>query len=163
MGVLAASTVACQDTSTTDRQLVFASLSDALREPDGLSKLPTLKTATVWNWPQTLAHCAQSAEYSITGFPQPKSALFQSTAGAVAFKVFSWRGRVGHDLAEPIPRAPSLGSSTAPEFCLLRSDKSCVRWGSLHAPSQLFFGLRHSGLSPYARRAVPVIRFVLVL
>jgi hypothetical protein len=29
---------------------------------------------------QTLKHCAQSIEFSMTGFPEPKSAMFQNMA-----------------------------------------------------------------------------------
>lgn len=95
-----------------DRQLVFGSLDQALRELDRLTQAPTLKSATAWTLPQTLVHCAQSIEYSITGFPQSKSPLFQSTAGSLAFKAFSWRGRMRHDLVEPIPGAPALFADT---------------------------------------------------
>ncbi|MFT4242825.1 MAG: DUF1569 domain-containing protein [Acidovorax sp.] len=93
-----------------DRKLAFATLAEAMREVDRLSAAPVqpLDPATAWNWQQTLEHCAQSIEYSLQGFPQPKSALFQRTLGAAAFSVFAWRGRMRHDLAEPIPGAPAL-------------------------------------------------------
>jgi hypothetical protein len=55
-----------------------------------------------------LEHLAQSIEFSMSGFPQPKSALFQNTAGAAAFAFFKWRGRMSHGLAEPIPGAAAL-------------------------------------------------------
>lgn len=42
------------------------------------------------------------------GFPDPKSAFFQSTAGAVAFAVFTCRGKMTHSLTDPIPGAPAL-------------------------------------------------------
>ena len=45
---------------------------------------------------------------SIDGFPQPKGALFQWTAGRAAFAVFRARGKMSHGLAEPIPGAPPL-------------------------------------------------------
>lgn len=111
-GLAVASTTACQKANAADRQLVFASFSDAQRELDRLGKAAALTSTAQWSWPQTLVHCAQSIEFSLTGFPQPKSALFQNTAGAVAFQVFSWRGRMSHDLAEPIPGAPALDTST---------------------------------------------------
>lgn len=93
-----------------DRQLVFATLHDAMREAERLNaaSVHALEPATAWTWAQTLVHCAQSIEYSLQGFPSPKSALFQSTLGAAAFKVFALRGRMSHNLAEPIPGAPSL-------------------------------------------------------
>ena len=55
-------------------------------------------------------HLAQSIEMSIDGFPQPRSALFQNTAGSAAFAWFRWRGQMSHGLAEPIPGAPALGA-----------------------------------------------------
>ncbi len=95
-----------------DRRLAFKSLDEALRELDLLTQAEALKPATAWNWAQTLVHCAQSIEYSMTGFPHAKSQIFQRTVGAAAFNVFSWRGRMTHDLAEPIPGAPLLEGST---------------------------------------------------
>jgi hypothetical protein len=110
-GSLAASTAGCTDPSIIDRRLEFRSLDDALHELDRLARAAVLKAGTAWTLPQTLIHCAQSIEYSMTGFPQGNSALFQHTVGAAAFSVFSWRGRMTHDLAEPIPGAPSLDAA----------------------------------------------------
>lgn len=139
-GLLAAgSTTACQDAAMTDRRLVFASFADAQRELDRLSKLPKLKSAAVWSWPQTLTHCAQSIEFSLTGFPRPKSALFQSTAGAAAFKVFSWRGRMSHDLAEPIPGAPTLDTSTDTAAALARLQKAITDFQANTGPLRPHF------------------------
>lgn len=120
VGVAAASTTGCQKANAGDRQLVFASLKDAQREIDRLAKAANLRSATPWSWPQTLTHCAQSIEYSLTGFPVPKSALFQNTAGTLAFQFFYWRGRMSHDLAEPIPGAPALDTSNDASLALAR-------------------------------------------
>lgn len=93
-----------------DRQLVFATMADAMREVDRLAgaAVGPLPPATAWSWSQTLVHCAQSIEYSLEGFPASKSALFQNTLGAAAFNLFALRGRMSHNLAEPIPGAPAL-------------------------------------------------------
>ena len=98
-----------------DRQLVFATLADAMHEVERLSAAPVhaLDPATAFGWAQTLVHCAQSIEFSLRGFPAPKSALFQQTVGAAAFKVFAWRGRMNHNLADPIPGAPALDAPDA--------------------------------------------------
>ncbi|MES2947216.1 MAG: DUF1569 domain-containing protein [Pseudomonadota bacterium] len=117
---VAATTSACQKASTADRQLVFASLKDAQRELDRLGKATALRSSTQWSWPQTLTHCAQSIEYSLKGFPTPKSALFQNTAGSLAFQVFLWRGRMSHDLVEPIPGAPPLDTSNDAALAMAR-------------------------------------------
>jgi hypothetical protein len=57
---------------------------------------------------QMLEHAAQSVEYSLNGFPEPKSAVFQATVGKAAFAVFDARGAMSHGLGEPIPGAPAL-------------------------------------------------------
>lgn len=53
---------------------------------------------------------AQSVEYSMVGFPEHKSELFKSTVGRSAFNLFSSKGRMYHDLAEPIPGAPGIAN-----------------------------------------------------
>lgn len=94
--------------ATDARDLQLASLDAALTELNLLTQAGALDSSAVWTWAQTLTHCAQSIEYSMAGFPEARSALFQSTIGAAAYGVFAWRGRMSHDLVEPIPGAPSL-------------------------------------------------------
>lgn len=101
----------CAGNAAGDRELSFASLDQALQELDRLSQPGSLQTDGIWNWTQTLSHCAQSIEFSMSGFPQAKSPLFQHTVGAAAFRVFAWNGRMSHDLGEPIPGAPALDAS----------------------------------------------------
>ena len=108
--VSVAALVGCQGNAPPDRQLAFSSLADAAQELDRLAAAQGLTSAAVWSWGQTLEHCAQSIEFSMQGFPEPKYRLFQNTVGSAAFEVFAWRGRMTHDLAEPIPGAPSLAA-----------------------------------------------------
>lgn len=110
----------CQSASTDDRQLRFASLAAAEQELARLAQAGELASNAAWSWAQTLSHCAQSIEFSMSGFPQEKSALFQRTVGSAALGVFSWRGRMTHDLAEPIPGAPSLAAANEPAPALER-------------------------------------------
>ena len=118
-----------------DRQLVFGTLGEAMREVERLSAAPVrpLDPATAWNWQQTLEHCAQSIEYSLQGFPQPKSALFQSVLGAPAFQVFAWRGRMSHNLAEPIPGAPALDALAPDATAALARLREAVQAFTAHA------------------------------
>lgn len=111
-GALATTLTGCGDAVSVNRELNFSTLDDAMRELDRLTQPVSLTKSTAWNWGQTLVHCAQSIEYSMTGFPQAKSKLFQRTVGAAAFEVFAWRGRMSHDLNEPIPGADSLDNTT---------------------------------------------------
>jgi hypothetical protein len=108
VGAVALAVSGCGAAATTDRQLRFVSLAEALRERARLAQPRALEPATAWTWSQTLVHCAQSIEYSMAGFPEARSALFQRTVGAAAFHVFAWRGRMTHDLGEPIPGAAPL-------------------------------------------------------
>jgi len=139
VGLVAATTSACQSASAADRQLVFASLKDARRELDRLGKAAALRSSTQWSWPQTLTHCAQSIEFSLTGFPSPKSALFQNTAGALGFQVFTWRGRMSHDLAEPIPGAPALDTSNDPVLAMARLQQAMADFQKRTTPLQPHF------------------------
>ncbi len=137
--LVATTTAGCQKASASDRQLVFASFKDAQREIDRLAKAATLRSTTLWSWPQTLTHCAQSIEYSLTGFPVPKSALFQNTAGTLAFQFFYWRGRMSHDLAEPIPGAPALDTSTDTALAMARLQKAIADFHKRTGPLQAHF------------------------
>jgi hypothetical protein len=61
-----------------------------------------------WTLAQTVAHCAQSIEYSIAGYPKLRSALFRATIGPLAKRKFLRAGRMSHDLAAPVAGAPAL-------------------------------------------------------
>jgi hypothetical protein len=102
--------------SGIDRKLGLTTFSAALAELDRLLTAKALDHTGTFNWAQTLLHCAQSIEYSMSGYPQAKPAIFQHTAGAMAFTFFAARGRMGHNLDEPIPGAPALDA--APDLVL---------------------------------------------
>lgn len=84
------------------------SIPQVLQWLDTLAQAQEVRSTGIWPLVAVIEHMAQSVEMSLDGFPQPKSALFQSTVGAAAFAVFQWRGRMNHGLAEPIPGAPAL-------------------------------------------------------
>lgn len=118
-----------------DRQLVFGTLAGAMQEVERLAgaAVQPLAPATAWSWSQTLEHCAQSIEFSLQGFPAPKSALFQNTLGAAAFNVFALRGRMSHNLAEPIPGAPALDVSAPDASAALARLRKAVQDFAAHA------------------------------
>ena len=88
-------------------------LADARRWLDQLSAARDARATGAWPLPAVLEHLAQSIEMGMDGYPQPRSALFQRTAGAAAFAFFDWRGRMAHGLDEPIPGAPALNLQAA--------------------------------------------------
>ncbi|MBI5716092.1 MAG: DUF1569 domain-containing protein [Burkholderiales bacterium] len=87
----------------------FPTLAAAMKAIESLAEPPgAWKGTGAWTLAQMLEHAAQSVEYSLRGFPQPKGALFQATVGKAAFAVFDARGRMSHSLAEAIPGAPAI-------------------------------------------------------
>lgn len=82
-----------------------------------------------WDLAQMYTHCAQSIEYSMTGYPEHKSGAYKKTVGAVAFSLFSARGRMSHGLAEPIPGAPLLAPGADPATALERLRQALVDFG----------------------------------
>lgn len=122
-----------------NRELQFSSLAAAEEELARLCQAKELFSDATWTWTQTLVHCAQSIEYSMIGFPQSKSWLFQRTVGSAALAVFSRRGRMSHDLAAPIPGAPSLDADVEPSQALDRLRRSILEFRQWSRPLQPHF------------------------
>lgn len=72
---------------------------------DGLADRPGLGWA--------LAHCAQSIELSVTGFPTQKPAWFQRTIGQLVLGRFIQKGAMSHDTNAPIPGAMDVDRATS--------------------------------------------------
>jgi hypothetical protein len=129
------------------RDVRCTSMEEALREMQHLLQTRSLTSRTVWSWPQTLEHLAQSIEYSMSGYPAAKSALFQDTLGRTAFRWFAWRGQMHHDLTEPIPGSPVLSRHLAVETAALRLIGACQQFAQWTGPLQPHFAygsLSHS-------------------
>lgn len=81
---------------------------------DALGKLradsASLVTASQQNFSlhQLLLHCAQSIEYSLTGYPAMKPAWLRATVGRLVRGRFLARGAMRHNLTAPVPGAPEL-------------------------------------------------------
>lgn len=73
-----------------------------------------------WTPAQVFAHLAQSVEFSLVGYPEMKPGWFQHSAGSLAYSAFAATGAMTHNLAEPIPGAPSLAQETDTETSLSR-------------------------------------------
>ena len=61
------------------------SLDDVMRWLDRLERATQVQSTNAWAMSAVLEHMAQSVDMSLDGFPQPRSALFQSTLGAAAY------------------------------------------------------------------------------
>ena len=107
-----------------DKKLRFTNLQDAISELKKMESAKKIIPNTQWSWFQILNHCAQSIEYSLTGYPENKPALFRMTAGKIASAVFSSRGYMSHDLNAPIPQAPSIPREGDEKEAMLRLYKA---------------------------------------
>ena len=121
------------------RELQLTALPTALLEVQRLVQAPALQSHTAWGWAKTLEHLAQSIEYSMTGYPQAKSAAFQQVLGKPALALFAWRGRMRHDLTEPIPGSPPLPESPPLALAHRRLHTACLQFLSWHGPLQPHF------------------------
>ncbi|TGL61004.1 DUF1569 domain-containing protein [Leptospira sarikeiensis] len=96
-----------------ERGLQLSNFSEAGIELDKLLKANTILQYGEWTPSQILLHCAQSIYYSIKGYPENKSEIFQNTLGKIAFWNFSRKGKMSHDLNAPIPGATGLQSGVS--------------------------------------------------
>ncbi len=140
---------ACSDDGAMDRGLQFATLDEAMAEAERLAANAAADPGPGWTLPQTFVHCAQSIEYSMTGFPEMKSTVFQNTVGSAAFNVFAWRGRMSHDLTEAIPGAPSLADEADLEAALARLHTSVEAFHAAPGPLQPHFAYGTLSKSDY--------------
>lgn len=85
------------------------SIQSTLSLLDDIVEQPYVATGD-WSLVKIFHHCAQSVEYSMSGYPTHKSDWFKHTVGRAAFSFFQYRGKMMHPLNEPIPEAPALPS-----------------------------------------------------
>lgn len=64
-----------------------------------------------WTPAHVFRHCAQSIEYSMSGYPKMNSWLFRNTIGPIAKSKFIGDGQMSHDINDPIPGAPDIANS----------------------------------------------------
>lgn len=126
------------------------SLDDVQRWLDQLARTPDARTSGQWPLVAVLTHLAQSVEMSMDGFPEPKSALFQATAGSAAFAFFKWRGRMSHGLTEPIPGAPVLPAQGDWHPAAERLRAAVVRFNGYQGALRPHFAYGALGKADYA-------------
>jgi hypothetical protein len=148
---VAVSMTGCGAPDGADRQLVFAGLADAMRELDRLKEAVALDATANWTWSKTLLHCAQSIDYSMSGYPEAKSALFQHTAGAAAFSFFRSRGRMSHNLIEAIPGAATLDANAHVALAVAALRKSVAAFLAFGGALQPHFAYGALGKADYER------------
>jgi hypothetical protein len=78
-----------------------------------LAQLESLERAAApaLAWP--LAHCAQSIELSLSGYPRPRAWPVRALIGPLVKRRFLRRGEMSHDIEAPIDGAPEIPSAVS--------------------------------------------------
>lgn len=81
-------------------------------------------------WPvgKAAAHCAQSIEYSVTGYPTRKPWLVRGLIGPLVLKKFLKNDAMSHDLSSPVPGAPEIPENLAAAEGLKRLGDAIARF-----------------------------------
>lgn len=137
--VLSTNIVCSSEESKMDRKLRFANLDKAINELKKMEVAKKINPNGNWSWFQILNHCAQSIEYSLTGYPENKPAIFRMTAGKVAATVFSSRGYMSHDLNAPIPKAPDIAKEGDEREAMLRLYKAIDDFKNFNGELKIHF------------------------
>jgi len=101
-----------------------SSFADVLVALDSLPLAPSTPSRPQRFTPaQTLVHCAQSIEYSMTGYPRLRSALFRATIGPLVKRKFLRAGYMSHDVTAGIAGAadPAADADLASAMSRLRA------------------------------------------
>lgn len=116
------------DHNGAKRLLSFQNLDEAMSELDKIKQHSKLAIDSDWTLYQNMVHCAQSIEFSMDGFPQPKPALFQKTIGQLVFNHFDKQGYMRHNRSEAIPGAPTISESGNLDQAFDRVTSAIVRF-----------------------------------
>lgn len=122
-------------------KIIFKNLDEALAELDKIAAKHNVQTVN-WSAYRIFQHCAQTIEYSMTGYPQQKPKWLQWTIGKLAIFKFLKQGYMSHDLAAPVPGSPALQTegTTAEGIAILET--AIAKFKAFDKPLQphLFFG-----------------------
>ncbi len=108
------------------RLLNFKNLDECMIELEKIQQAHGLKIESDWTLYKNLIHCAQSIEYSMTGYPENKSKLFQKTIGSLVFNQFEKQGYMRHNRNEPIPGATTIEPNGSNDEAIGRLKKAMV-------------------------------------
>ena len=114
-------------------------------------KLVSLKG---WSPAEVFNHCAQSIEYSISGYPELKPAWFRGSVGPLAFSVFAARGAMRHPLDEAIPGAAPLNQPGSQAQALQRLQQAFADFAAYQGELQPHFAYGALSHADYAQAHV---------
>ena len=124
----------------------LTSFADVLSQLDAL-EAERPKMSGSWDLARVLTHCAQSIEYSMSGYPKLKPALFRATVGRIAKNRFISKGEMSHSLTAEIAGAPvteqggDVGSAVAR---LRKAIAAFAAYGGTLAPHLAYGACTHA-------------------
>ncbi len=107
-----------------------------------------------WSPAEVFNHCAQSIEYSISGYPELKPGWFRSSIGPLAFSVFAARGAMRHALNEAIPGATALTEPASQAQALNRLQQAFSTFSAYRGELQPHFAYGALDHADYAQAHV---------
>lgn len=107
-----------------------------------------------WSPAEVFNHCAQSIEYSISGYPELKPGWFRSSVGPLAFSVFAARGAMRHPLNEAIPGAAALSEPASQALALARLQQAFSDFSAYQGELQPHFAYGLLSHADYAEAHV---------
>jgi hypothetical protein len=107
-----------------------------------------------WSPAEVFNHCAQSIEYSISGYPELKPAWFRHSVGPLAFSAFAARGAMRHPLDEAIPGAAPLSEPASQVLALQRLQQAFADFASYQGELQPHFAYGVLSHADYAQAHV---------
>ncbi|MEM7183207.1 MAG: DUF1569 domain-containing protein [Spirochaetota bacterium] len=109
LGSTAFMNASCSSTEVKQvRKVRLQSLEETLTALQPFAKDTKYKLAGNWSLNEVFEHCAQSVEYSMTGFPENRSVVIRQTIGKLVKSKFLGQGYMSHNLNDPILGAPAL-------------------------------------------------------
>lgn len=66
-----------------------------------------------WSVSEICLHCAQTIDYSMTGYPVMKPPIIRNTIGKIAIRKFMRQGFMSHNLTAHVPGASKLDISVS--------------------------------------------------
>jgi hypothetical protein len=107
-----------------------------------------------WSPAEVFNHCAQSVEYSISGYPELKPAWFRHSIGPLAFSAFAARGAMRHPLDEAIPGAALLSEPATQVLALRRLQQAFADFARYRGELQPHFAYGVLSHADYAQAHV---------
>ncbi len=133
------------------KRIQLSTLNDAKKELHKLKSAQEVKWKN-WNISEICLHCAQTIQYSMTGYPKMKPLLIRVTIGKLAIKKFLRQGFMKHDLTAHVPGSNPIDTTLSKEESIDELMKTIRKFESFHGtlkPHLLFGNLTKEDYGTY--------------